>query len=105
MPQSSTAPKEPAPVAVKDGKPIDPFLLPPVKALPLWPMGEHLDIHVHLTTYPVGSNFEKNRRSEDQGLPQFVWKNITLGDYKDSRVQEYTINFPKVYSVLACYPI
>lgn len=106
------APKA-TPVAVQttDGPPgtsgspspsiVDPWASPPAQAMPAWPLGISLDMHVYLSTSPNGDVFSRQwtsayRKDRDQGLPNFVWENITYGDYKDSRVVEYDIVFPEV---------
>ncbi|KAJ3786290.1 cleft lip and palate transmembrane protein 1-domain-containing protein [Lentinula aff. detonsa] len=57
-------------------------------------------MHVYLSTSPNGDVFSKQwtsgyRKDRDEGLPNFIWKNITYGDYTDSRVVEYDIVFPE----------
>ncbi|KAF8214057.1 cleft lip and palate transmembrane protein 1-domain-containing protein [Mycena galopus ATCC 62051] len=56
-------------------------------------------MHVFLSTSPIGDVFSSKwtssyRKDEDEGLPNFVWKNLTFGDYNDARVVEYDIKFP-----------
>jgi len=81
---------------------VDPWLSPPTQALPAWPLGSVLDMHVYLSTSPNGDMFTKwtstYQKNRDEGLPQFVWKNITYGDYTDSRVINFDVNFPDVRS-------
>ncbi|KAJ3982282.1 cleft lip and palate associated transmembrane protein [Lentinula detonsa] len=79
---------------------VNPWLLPPTQATPGWPLGASLDMHVYLSTSPNGDVFSKQwtsgyRKDRDEGLPNFIWKNITYGDYTDSRVVEYDIVFPE----------
>ncbi len=61
-------------------------------------------MHVHLSTSPRGDVFSKGtvsyRRDNEAGLPHFVWENITLGNYGDSRVANYDIKFPEVCGLL-----
>jgi hypothetical protein len=62
-------------------------------------------MHVFLSTSPIGDVFSSKwtssyRKDHDEGLPNFVWKNITFGDYNDARVVEYNINFPQVCTSL-----
>ncbi|KAJ7693835.1 cleft lip and palate transmembrane protein 1-domain-containing protein, partial [Mycena rosella] len=64
-----------------------------------WPLGQALDMHVHLSTSPTGDVFSGQwtsgyRKDQDEGLPSFVWENLTFGDYSEARVVEYNINFP-----------
>ncbi|KAJ7872064.1 cleft lip and palate associated transmembrane protein [Mycena leptocephala] len=78
---------------------VDPRTLPPVHANLAWPIGQQLDMHVHLSTSPSGDVFSSKwtsayRKDQDEGLPSFVWQNITLGDYTEARVVEYNISFP-----------
>ncbi|KAF8165660.1 cleft lip and palate associated transmembrane protein [Crassisporium funariophilum] len=79
---------------------IDPWTLPPTTALPDWPLGVKLDMHVYLSTSPNGDVFSKwtsaYRKNRDEELPQFVWKNITYGDYNDARVVDFNVKFPDV---------
>lgn len=58
-------------------------------------------MHVHLSTSPTGDVFSAKwtsgwRKDQDEGLPKFVWENVTFGDWKESRVVEYDVNFPEV---------
>ncbi|KAF9534114.1 cleft lip and palate associated transmembrane protein [Crepidotus variabilis] len=75
---------------------IDPHLLPPVDAVPYWPLGTTMDMHVYLTTKNDG--FARwsapYRKDSDQSLPNFVWKNITYGDYNDHRSIDFEVKFP-----------
>ncbi|KAJ7129221.1 cleft lip and palate associated transmembrane protein [Mycena epipterygia] len=78
---------------------INPWTLPPVHASLGWPLGQRLDMHVHLSTSPNGDVFSSKwtsgyRKDQDEGLPSFVWENLTFGDYNDARVVEYDIAFP-----------
>ncbi|PPR02648.1 hypothetical protein CVT24_002131 [Panaeolus cyanescens] len=72
---------------------VDPRLLPPTHAHPYWPLGLNMDMYVYLSTSPHPNVFS-NRPRQDEGLPEFVWKNITYGDYNDHRVVDYDIKFP-----------
>ncbi|KAF8827166.1 hypothetical protein HHX47_DHR5000692 [Lentinula edodes] len=79
---------------------VNPWLLPPAQATPGWPLGASLDMHVYLSTSPNGDVFSRQwtsgyRKDRDEGLPNFVWKNITYGNYADSRVEEHDIVFPE----------
>ncbi|THV08204.1 cleft lip and palate associated transmembrane protein [Dendrothele bispora CBS 962.96] len=92
----------PAAPTVSPGQPgyVDPQTQLPTTAVSAWPLGETLSMHVHLSTTPHGDVFSKQwtsgyRKDRDDGLPSFVWENITYGDWKDSRVEEYTVNFPE----------
>ena len=55
-------------------------------------------MHVYLSTSPNGDVFTEwtstYRNNRDEGLPQFVWKNITYGNYADNRVINFDIDFP-----------
>ena len=81
-----------------DGTPaVDPRTLPPVQAALAWPLGQPLDMHVFLSTSPIGDVFSSKwtsgyRKDPDEGLPNFVWKNLTFGDYNEARVVEYIDN-------------
>jgi len=78
----------------------NPWLKPPTEVLPSWPLSLALDMHVYLSTSPRGDVFSKgtvsSRRDEAAGLPHFVWKDITFGDWSDTRVVNYDIKFPEV---------
>ncbi|TFK43833.1 cleft lip and palate transmembrane protein 1-domain-containing protein [Crucibulum laeve] len=78
---------------------INPWEALPVQALPEWPLGQKLDMHVYLSTSPNGDPFTKwtaaYRKSNDEGLPHFVWGNITFGDWNDARVAEFDVKFPE----------
>ncbi|KAF8969373.1 cleft lip and palate associated transmembrane protein [Flammula alnicola] len=98
----------PEPVApVKDASgqvvnrvPVDPWTLPPAEAVPYWPLGLSLDMHVYLSTSPKGDVFSKwtsaYREDRDKDLPHFVWNNITYGDYNDHRIVNFDVKFPDV---------
>ncbi|KAJ8594021.1 cleft lip and palate transmembrane 1 [Rhizopogon salebrosus TDB-379] len=84
--------------AVPPGQ-VNPFLLPPTQAYPAWKLGQPLSMHVYFSTSPSGDVFSRQwtsawREDEDAGLPNFVWENITFGDWKDTRVATYDINLP-----------
>ncbi|KAJ7887500.1 cleft lip and palate associated transmembrane protein [Mycena olivaceomarginata] len=92
--------KAPVPAGTPGVPDVDPRTLPPAQALLAWPLGQSLDMHVFLSTSPIGDVFSPKwtsgyRKDHDEGLPNFVWKNITFGDYNDARVVEYNINFPQ----------
>jgi hypothetical protein len=91
--------------SIQDG--VDPWLLPPTHALPEWPLGSVLDMHVFLSTSPNGNVLTEwastYRKSRDENLPQFVWKNITYGDYTETRVINFDVNFPDVRFFFACF--
>lgn len=78
---------------------VNPFLLPPVQAYTAWKLGQPLSMHVYFSTSPNGDVFSRQwtsawREDQDAGLPNFVWKNITFGDWKETRVATYDINLP-----------
>lgn len=99
--QPVPSPYDPSnPPPVQPGKP-DPRTLPPVAAAPVWPLGIDLSMQVHLSTSPTGDVFSHKwtkawRESEDQGLPHFVWENITFGDWNDKRVVNFNVTLPLV---------
>lgn len=85
----------------------DPSTAPviPTHAVPVWPLGIPLAMHVHLTTSPTGDVFSNKwtsayRQDANAGLPSLVWENITFGDWNEKRVAEFTVNLPKVRNVL-----
>ena len=52
---------------------------------------------MYLSTSPNGDVFTAwTSKNRDEGLPQFIWKNITYGDYTDTRVINFDIEFPDV---------
>ena len=69
------------------------------QAFPSWPLGIPLSMHVYLTTNPHGNVFGG---PELNTLPHFVWKNITFGDWSDSRTVEYEVKLPKVRELCSC---
>ncbi|KAF9057869.1 cleft lip and palate transmembrane 1 [Panaeolus papilionaceus] len=71
---------------------IDAHSLPPVHAQPYWPLGLNMDMHVYISTSGHPDVF--NKSPQDEGLPNFVWENITYGDYNDHRMVDYDIKFP-----------
>ncbi|KAG1763582.1 cleft lip and palate associated transmembrane protein [Suillus placidus] len=78
---------------------VNPFLLPPVQAYTAWKLGQPLSMHVYFSTSPNGDVFSRQwtsawREDQDAGLPNFVWENITFGDWKETRVVTYDINLP-----------
>lgn len=86
--------------AVQSGQ-VNPFLLPPTQAYPAWKLGQPLSMHVYFSTSPNGDVFSRQwtsawREDQDAGLPNFIWENITFGDWKDTRVATYNINLPLV---------
>ncbi|KAF8625276.1 hypothetical protein AX15_005470 [Amanita polypyramis BW_CC] len=77
---------------------VNPWLLPPVEASLGWQLGQKLDMHVYLSTSPNGNVFTEWtngwKKNQDEGLPNFIWKDITFGDYNDNRVAEFEVKFP-----------
>jgi len=72
--------------------------LVPAQAYLAWQLGIPLSMHVYLSSSPYGvfSKHETSeyRPSQDAALPNFVWENITFGDWDDSRVVQYDIRLP-----------
>ncbi|KAF9567398.1 cleft lip and palate transmembrane 1 [Agrocybe pediades] len=52
-------------------------------------MGLNLDMHVFLSTSPLPV------AQPQEGLPHFVWNNITYGEYNDHRVIDFEVKFPE----------
>ena len=80
---------------------IDPHQLPPAEVVPCCPLGLNLDMHVYLSTSPIGdvySDLNAASIGEKEDLPHFVWNNITYGDYNEQRVVDFDIKFPQVRS-------
>jgi hypothetical protein len=79
----------------------NPFNLPPQQLEPAWPLGMPLNMHVYLSTSPTGDVFsaqwtKKWRENGDEGLPHFVWENITYGDYNEKRAIDLDVPLPPV---------
>jgi hypothetical protein len=96
----------PAPAKPGDAPAVDPRMSPPANAHLGWALNQRVDMHVYLTTSPTGDVFSNQwtsgrRENHDKGLPNFVWENLTLGNWKDSRTVEMEIKFPEV-SILLC---
>jgi hypothetical protein len=86
---------------------VDPRMLPPVNLQLAWDLDQRLDMHVHLSTSPNGDVFSNQwtsgwRGDHDKGLPNFVWENLTFGNWKDSRTFETDIKFPEVSICSMC---
>lgn len=66
-----------------------------------------MDMHVYLTTLPRADAYTKwtatVHKAKDEGLPHFIWKNITYGNYNDQRVVNFEVKFPEVKDVI-CTP-
>ncbi|KAJ8501863.1 hypothetical protein ONZ45_g11994 [Pleurotus djamor] len=82
------------------GVPVDPKSLMPTQAISSWPLGIPLDMHVYLSTSPNGDVFSRKwtsgyRKDVDEGLPNFVWENITWGDWNEARSVEFDVKFPE----------
>jgi hypothetical protein len=94
------------PVVADRGAPaadaVDPFLLPPKQAHLAWPLGQRVSMHVYLSTSSNGDVFSREadsprqRVDRDEGLPKFVWENITFGEWDDARVTHYDVRIPEV---------
>ncbi|KDQ64299.1 hypothetical protein JAAARDRAFT_118483 [Jaapia argillacea MUCL 33604] len=57
-------------------------------------------MHVHLSTSPSGDVFSKQwtsawRKDQDEGLPTFIWDNMTFGDWKETRTIDFDVNLPE----------
>ncbi|KAF7294330.1 hypothetical protein HMN09_01162100 [Mycena chlorophos] len=93
-------PQPAVPATQPDGTPIpviDPRLLPPVQAhlSNHWSVGQTVDMYVYFTTTPLKADeFSSRWMSAYSALPNFVWDNITFGDYSDTRVVDLNIAFP-----------
>lgn len=88
-----------------DAPAVDARSLPPANLQLGWELGQRLDMHIYLTTSPNGDVFSNQwtsgwRENADKDLPNFVWENITFGNWKDSRTVEMQINFPPVSNFL-----
>jgi hypothetical protein len=56
-----------------------------------WPFGSKLSMHVYLSTDPKGDVF-----GHKEPLPNFVWDDITFGDWNEARVIDLDVNFSQV---------
>jgi hypothetical protein len=77
-------------------KPQDGQILPPQSqaiqdAALAWPFGSKLSMHVYLSTDPEGDVF-----GHKEPLPQFVWDDITFGDWNEARVILLDVDFSEV---------
>ncbi|KAI0346771.1 cleft lip and palate associated transmembrane protein [Trametopsis cervina] len=61
------------------------------QAFPSWPLGIPLSMHVYLSASNYIDAFAKK---EDDGLPHFVWENITYGNWDDTRTVEFDVKLP-----------
>ena len=64
-------------------------------------LGTQLSMHVYLSTSPNGDVFSRQwtkkwKEDTDEDLPQFVWENITYGDWNDRRVIDLDVPLPLV---------
>jgi len=93
------------PLVVKPGTAdsplVNPFLLPPAQVNLAWSLGQPIAMHVHLSTSPTGDVFSAKwtsgwRKDHDEDLPNFVWENITFGDWKESRQVNYNVDIPEI---------
>lgn len=80
---------------------VNPWDLPPKQATAAWALNQPLSMHVHLSTSPTGDVFSKQwtaawRKDNDEGLPNFVWENLTYGNWDDTRVIDLDIKLPEV---------
>ncbi|KIO22060.1 hypothetical protein M407DRAFT_28405 [Tulasnella calospora MUT 4182] len=76
---------------------VNAFAQPPVTLAPLWPLGSVFDMYVQVSTtpYPALGDFAGMQPKDSQSLPKFVWRNITFGDWKDERVEDFVIDVPQ----------
>jgi hypothetical protein len=67
----------------------------PQSAYPLWPLGTPLDLHVFITTSPNPYDvFAQRRKRHEEAMPEFSWKDITVGNWKEERDWEGVIHPP-----------
>jgi|SRR5882762_299726 len=80
------------------GEQVDPWLLPPQQAHPVWSLNQPVSMHVHLSTSRSGVVFSPSgwRNDQDGELPSFVWENIMFGDWNDARVVNLDVKLPEV---------
>lgn len=79
----------------------NPFLLPPQQGHLAWALGQPLSMYVYFSTSPNGDVFSRQwtsawREDQDKGLPNYVWSNITFGDWNEERTEFYEIALPEV---------
>ncbi|KIM75025.1 hypothetical protein PILCRDRAFT_827729 [Piloderma croceum F 1598] len=79
---------------------VNPWSLPPQKVFPAWSLNQPLSMHVHLSTSHNGDVFSAQwtsgwRKDQDEGLPSFVWENITYGDWNDARIIDLDVKLPE----------
>ncbi|KAF9236213.1 cleft lip and palate associated transmembrane protein [Melanogaster broomeanus] len=78
----------------------NPSLLPPQQVHLAWALGQPLSMYVYFSTSPNGDVFSRQwtsawREDQDKGLPNFVWTNITFGDWNQQRTAYYDIALPE----------
>ncbi|KAH7105385.1 cleft lip and palate transmembrane 1 [Auriculariales sp. MPI-PUGE-AT-0066] len=96
---SKNAAPEPAAPVVHDakGNPLtqpgqpNPFELPPKTANLAWDFGTTIDMHVYVSVSPIGDVFREN---QDAGLPQFIWSDISFGNWSEHRTEQFEIKLP-----------
>ncbi|GJJ07399.1 hypothetical protein Clacol_001601 [Clathrus columnatus] len=72
----------------------------PDAALPAWPTGTMLDLYFYMSTSPSPLDLFSDQPKEE-GLPNFIWNDIVLGDWKDnSRSIDYDIVIPHDHATL-----
>ncbi|KIJ20518.1 hypothetical protein PAXINDRAFT_166540 [Paxillus involutus ATCC 200175] len=86
-------------VAPADGEP-NAFSFPPPQAHPAWQLGQTLSMYVYFSTSPNGDVFSRQwtsgwREDQDKDLPNFVWSNITFGDWNEQRTANFDIALPE----------
>lgn len=64
-------------------------------------------MHVYFSTTPDGSDVFANQWSSDSAsskaqFPNFVWENITYGDFKESRTVDLVLDLPDVNEFAYC---
>ncbi|KAH9938336.1 cleft lip and palate associated transmembrane protein [Fomitopsis serialis] len=69
------------------------------QATPGWSLGIPLAMHVYFSTSPDSADVFANQWTSDRGssknkLPNFVWDNITYGDFKESRTVDLMLDLP-----------
>ncbi|KZT72534.1 cleft lip and palate associated transmembrane protein [Daedalea quercina L-15889] len=69
------------------------------QAGPGWPLGIPLTMHVYFSTSPDSADVFANQWTSDpetgkNRFPNFVWENITYGDFQESRTVDFVLDLP-----------
>ncbi|KAH8829817.1 cleft lip and palate transmembrane protein 1-domain-containing protein [Flagelloscypha sp. PMI_526] len=60
---------------------------------PRWSTGQTFDIHIYISDSQDGNIFYNPQHTKN--LPNFLWSNVTFGDWSESRTVNFDIQFPE----------